>query len=77
MKANVKRYIQLDNQIFENRKKVEKFESGYFYNSTKSIIWKEKEKTAIIKKQELEFMLTLEEKKEIENYYQINQMFDY
>lgn len=77
MKANVKRYIQLDNQIFENRKKVEKFESGYFYDFSKSIVWKEKEKIAIIKKQELEFMLALEEKKEIENYYQIGQMFDY
>ena len=75
MKANSKRYIQLDNQIFENRKKAEKFESGFFYDFSKAIIWREKEKISINKKQELE--LTLEEKKEIENYYQIRQMFDY
>ena len=75
MKSNAKKYIQLDNQIFKNRKKADYFESGQFYDFCKMTVWRKKEKIAIIKKQKLE--LTIEEKKEIENYYQIGQMFDY
>lgn len=77
MKPNVKRYIQLDNQILSNRQKAEKFESGHFYDFSKAIIWREKEKISNNKKQELEFILTPEEKEQIENYYQCSQMFDY
>lgn len=77
MKSNAKKYIQLDNQIFKNRKKADYFESGQFYNLTMRDLYKRKENDFIEKQQQIEKILTQEEKEQIENYYQCGQMFDY
>lgn len=76
MKANAKKYIQLDSQIFRNRQKVDFFESGQFYNLTMRDLYRRKENDFIEKKQEIENILTQQEKEQIENYYQCGQLFE-
>ena len=77
MKPNAKKYIRMDNQILINRTKLDMFESGQFYNLTMRELYRRKENEFIEKKQQIEKILTEEEKEQIENYYQIGQMFDY
>lgn len=77
MKPNAKKYIRLDNQILSNRCKVDMFESGQFYNLIMMDLYRRKENDFIEKQQQIEKILTQEEKEQIENYYQCGQMFDY
>lgn len=53
------------------------FESGQFYNLTMRDLYRRKENDFIKKQQQIEKILTQEEKEQIENYYQCGQMFDY
>jgi hypothetical protein len=77
MKPNAKKYIRLDNQILSNRSKVDMFESGQFYNLTMRDLYRRKENEFIEKKQQIEKILTEEEKDQIEIYYGCGQMFEY
>jgi len=77
MKPNAKKYIRLDDQILSNRSKVDMFESGQFYNLTMRDLYRRKENEFIEKKQQIEKILTEEEKDQIEIYYGCGQMFEY
>lgn len=73
---NAKRWLELDDQENNARKKVEKYESGYHYDPLRKDTWEKRRQAAYKKQQELEKTLTNEDKDCIEAEYLVGEMFD-
>lgn len=75
MRPKVKRYIRLDEQISKFNKFAEYWETGTYYNPIRSQKWKDKANIAMQKQIELSKTLSIEDEREIEQYYLCDNMF--